>query len=438
VPYGSTFGFYHLITLDDNGNAEGYVDIDDIVMNTAEPEFGQILGWDLGHYTIKFFASNECSNATCEQKCSVVVFSSIHKKHPTCYVPTECNPDWHLWDPNVVCLGEGQFEIEWWVQVTDYNPNPTNIESVTISINGNVVIPDSYDPATLRYSGVFTVDRCDLEDIYELVATINACDTTIINESAYRPRCIDKKNAFIMEISGMSDYESIHETVAIARNNRGAILGVRRGTYISRAIGLAAYNGTYIFPIECMPHFNDWSGRYEWDLDLTTRFLEISGSIIREFDYITTAPIGDTQYTFHRYFATYTEDLAINCFDSCGPLMDKTKTIRGFIQIESYPPQIISVDCPSTHNACAGWSTGLHHGWGNPKLVGDTSTDFSCSGRDSDPKPWIEYLGCQDDARYFNGTNDYPTIETLKSYIDLHKPGSIFEHKDDMITVVLP
>ncbi len=43
-----------------------------------------------------------------------------------------------------------------------------------------------------------------------------------------------------------------------------------------------------------------------------------------------------------------------------------------------------------------------------------------------------------DDARYFNGTNDYPTIETLKSYIDHHKPGSIFEHKDDMITVVLP
>ena len=43
-----------------------------------------------------------------------------------------------------------------------------------------------------------------------------------------------------------------------------------------------------------------------------------------------------------------------------------------------------------------------------------------------------------DDARCFNGTNDYPTIQDLKSFIETHKPGCYFEVKDDMITVILP
>ena len=42
-----------------------------------------------------------------------------------------------------------------------------------------------------------------------------------------------------------------------------------------------------------------------------------------------------------------------------------------------------------------------------------------------------------DDARHFDGTNDYPTIPALKSFIENKKPGSFFEHKDDLITVVI-
>lgn len=42
-----------------------------------------------------------------------------------------------------------------------------------------------------------------------------------------------------------------------------------------------------------------------------------------------------------------------------------------------------------------------------------------------------------DDARYFNGTNDYPTIEGLKSYIEKNKPGSFFSNENDLITVIL-
>jgi len=42
-----------------------------------------------------------------------------------------------------------------------------------------------------------------------------------------------------------------------------------------------------------------------------------------------------------------------------------------------------------------------------------------------------------DDARYFDGTNDYPTISDLKTFIEKKKPGSYFEHKDDLITVVI-
>ncbi|SOE21298.1 hypothetical protein SAMN06298216_1771 [Spirosomataceae bacterium TFI 002] len=42
-----------------------------------------------------------------------------------------------------------------------------------------------------------------------------------------------------------------------------------------------------------------------------------------------------------------------------------------------------------------------------------------------------------DDARFFNGTNDYPTIPTLKKYIADHQPSSTFELKDDLITVIL-
>lgn len=43
-----------------------------------------------------------------------------------------------------------------------------------------------------------------------------------------------------------------------------------------------------------------------------------------------------------------------------------------------------------------------------------------------------------DDARYFNGTNDYPTIPALESYIMAAKPGSQFSVKDDLITVIPP
>lgn len=42
-----------------------------------------------------------------------------------------------------------------------------------------------------------------------------------------------------------------------------------------------------------------------------------------------------------------------------------------------------------------------------------------------------------DDARCFNGTNDYPTIPTLQKYIAEQKPNSTFELKDDLIAVVL-
>lgn len=42
-----------------------------------------------------------------------------------------------------------------------------------------------------------------------------------------------------------------------------------------------------------------------------------------------------------------------------------------------------------------------------------------------------------DDARYFNGTSDYPTIEGLKSYIEKNKPGSYFSNENDLITVIL-
>jgi hypothetical protein len=42
-----------------------------------------------------------------------------------------------------------------------------------------------------------------------------------------------------------------------------------------------------------------------------------------------------------------------------------------------------------------------------------------------------------DDARYFNGTNDYPTIEGLKSYIEKSKPGSYISNENDLITVIL-
>lgn len=42
-----------------------------------------------------------------------------------------------------------------------------------------------------------------------------------------------------------------------------------------------------------------------------------------------------------------------------------------------------------------------------------------------------------DDARMFVGTNDYPTIPELKSFIEKHKPGSFFGVKDDLITVII-
>lgn len=42
-----------------------------------------------------------------------------------------------------------------------------------------------------------------------------------------------------------------------------------------------------------------------------------------------------------------------------------------------------------------------------------------------------------DDARYFNGINDYPTIESLKAYIEKNKPGSFFGNENDLITVIL-
>ncbi|WP_341226760.1 hypothetical protein [uncultured Arcticibacterium sp.] len=42
-----------------------------------------------------------------------------------------------------------------------------------------------------------------------------------------------------------------------------------------------------------------------------------------------------------------------------------------------------------------------------------------------------------DDARCFTGENDYPTIPELSSFIEKHKPGSFFEVKDDLITVIV-
>ncbi|MCX7747194.1 MAG: hypothetical protein N2645_09930 [Clostridia bacterium] len=40
-----------------------------------------------------------------------------------------------------------------------------------------------------------------------------------------------------------------------------------------------------------------------------------------------------------------------------------------------------------------------------------------------------------DDARLFVGTNDYPTLDSLKSFIRSHRPGYSFEVKNDIIRV---
>ena len=42
-----------------------------------------------------------------------------------------------------------------------------------------------------------------------------------------------------------------------------------------------------------------------------------------------------------------------------------------------------------------------------------------------------------DDARLFVGKDDYPTIPDLAAFIEKEKPGSFFENKDDLITVIL-
>ncbi|MFT7249021.1 MAG: hypothetical protein ACI97P_001801 [Arcticibacterium sp.] len=42
-----------------------------------------------------------------------------------------------------------------------------------------------------------------------------------------------------------------------------------------------------------------------------------------------------------------------------------------------------------------------------------------------------------DDARHFIGKDDYPTVPELAAFIEKEKPGSFFENKNDLITVIV-
>ena len=43
-----------------------------------------------------------------------------------------------------------------------------------------------------------------------------------------------------------------------------------------------------------------------------------------------------------------------------------------------------------------------------------------------------------DDARCFNGQNDYPTLDELAALAQAHRPGLIFEVKDDIVRIHFP
>lgn len=47
--------------------------------------------------------------------------------------------------------------------------------------------------------------------------------------------------------------------------------------------------------------------------------------------------------------------------------------------------------------------------------------------------PALNHILLVDDARLFNGTNDYPTLEALSAFVKQHKPGYRVEVKDDVI-----
>jgi hypothetical protein len=49
--------------------------------------------------------------------------------------------------------------------------------------------------------------------------------------------------------------------------------------------------------------------------------------------------------------------------------------------------------------------------------------------------PLKNHLILIDDARCFNGTNDYPTIEELKAFVTNQNPNVAFEIKDDIIRI---
>ena len=50
----------------------------------------------------------------------------------------------------------------------------------------------------------------------------------------------------------------------------------------------------------------------------------------------------------------------------------------------------------------------------------------------------VEHVILIDDARCFDGTNEYPSLEDLKTFVDSRQPGLAFEVKDDVVRIHAP
>jgi len=82
---------------------------------------------------------------------------------------------------------------------------------------------------------------------------------------------------------------------------------------------------------------------------------------------------------------------------------------------------------------CLFWLDGHYSGGNTAK--GEKETPIMEELRQICAHPVKNHLILIDDAREFTGQNDYPTIESLRTFVGARLPGYGFDVKDDIIRI---
>lgn len=398
---------YIYLTLDINGNAEGWIAISDIAL------ISDITGTDIqsGYYNFSIVGYNDCGQNSCEIRCDAWIKAFIKKKYPDCYLPVTCDSIWSI-PSNTQCYGEGPIIYEWYVQISDGDRNGI---LTSITVNGSIVVATTYDEAANKYSGEFQVDRCDLPELFTIAATFEDCGTQIVSDAAFAVSCMERKNSFILEVNLSNFSSSSHNAYPDPVTN----------TVIDSTdtwTGLSGFNGSHIFPIECYPVFNSFANKYDFIRTVVPTPISLGGEIVRRFirtSYYNSWYGPNVPATLYEDY-TYTYELQIRPYFPCTPLTLKLKSLIGTTTLDGAPYSTTNAVCPTNHPACQGFNPAF-----NTRVVGNTEPDISC---------YVNNTFYGSTPSCFNGSNYmefwsitqantgllavYSTIGTLRAYYD--------------------